>query len=110
MGSRFSWDRPKHLPMSLVAMCFHQSRIFRGASFVAAVFGALLAVPSGHAQDYYGQPMIAADGTRPVDRKPLFTFDLRVGYDSNVNATYNNKIGSGFFNIGGGVVYTAGSP
>jgi hypothetical protein len=54
--------------------------------------------------------VVAADGSRPVDRRPLFTFDIRLGYDSNVNSTYSNKMSSGFFNVGGGVSYVASSP
>jgi Putative beta-barrel porin 2 len=54
--------------------------------------------------------VVAADGTRPLDRHPLWVFDIRVGYDTNVNSTYSNKQASGFFNAGGGVTYTASSP
>jgi len=84
-------------------------RIARCVSIATGLFGVAWIAGLASAQDS-GTTMYAADGTRPVDRHPLFTFDLRLGYDSNVNSTYSNKIGSGFFNVGGGVIYTAGSP
>jgi opacity protein-like surface antigen len=81
-------------------------RIFRFVAITAILLGAALTPRLGLAQD----ALVAADGTKPVDRHPLFTFDIRLGYDTNVNSTYANKQSSGFFNVGGGVTYVASSP
>jgi len=86
--------------------CF-TPQFLRRASAVAVLLGTLLAPQLTRAQD---TAVVAADGTRPVDRHPLFVFDIRLGYDSNVNSTYSNKQSSGFLNVGTGVTYTAASP
>ncbi len=93
--------------MSHAAISNLTSRIVRFAFLAAVILGVSLAPRLGWAQD---GTVVAADGSRPVDRHPLFTFDIRLGYDSNVNSTYNDKLGSGFVNFGGGVTYTASSP
>ncbi len=87
-------------------MSYFHSRILRFVLLASVMVGVVLTPRIGRAQD----AVVAADGTRPVDRHPLFVFDIRLGYDTNVNSTYSNKQASGFVNFGGGMTYTASSP
>ena len=88
-------------------MSIFKPGISRFAFFFVVLLGVVWTPSLGWAQD---SAMVAADGSRPLERRPLFTFDIRLGYDSNVNSTYSNKLSSGFINFGGGVTYTASSP
>ncbi len=45
------------------------------------------------------------------EKRPVrFTFDLRLGYDDNIDASAFNRRESGFVNFQGGLAYTAASP
>ncbi len=58
-----------------------------------------------------GAPAVGAtDASGFEKRKVNFTFDLRLGYDDNVNTTATNRVESGFLNLQGGLSYTASSP